>query len=68
MEKGEKEAFPYPSIGHQAWNIPLATKFWIYFHLLSSLEKATWIIKGLYLKNIIFYSNLEKTCSHNLLW
>jgi hypothetical protein len=41
MEKGEKEAFPYPSIGHQAWNIPLATKFWIYLHLLSPFLKKT---------------------------
>jgi hypothetical protein len=82
VEKGEKEASPSPSIGlraleaspspsigHQAWNIPLATNLWIYLHLPSpSLEKATRIIRGLSWKNIIFDSNLERTCSHNLLW
>jgi hypothetical protein len=47
VEKGEKETSPSPSIGHQTWNIPLATKLWIYLHLPSpSLEKATRIIRG----------------------
>jgi len=69
VEKGEKEASPSPSIGHQAWNIPLATNLWIYLHLPSpSFEKATRIIGALSWKNIIFDSNLERTCSHNLLW
>jgi hypothetical protein len=48
--------------------LPLATKLWIYLHFLSpSLEKAIRIIGGFSSKNVIFYSNLERTYSHNLL-
>jgi hypothetical protein len=82
VEKGEKVASPSPSIdlraletslspsiGHQAWNIPLAIKLWIHLHLPSpSFEKAIRIIRGFFLKNVIFDSNIEKTYSHNLLW
>jgi len=73
MEKNEKEASPFPSISLRALELllrlPLATKFWIYLHLPSpSLEKATWIIRDFSLKNVIFKSNFERTCSHNLLW
>ncbi len=72
VEKGEKEASLSPSIGLRALELfllfPLATKLWIYFHLPSpSLEKVTRIIGGFSLKNVIFDSNLERTCSHNLL-
>jgi hypothetical protein len=79
MEKNEKEASPSPSISLRALErlralelllrLPLATKLWIYLHLPSpSLEKATWIIGDFSLKNVIFNSNFERTCSHNLLW
>jgi len=73
MEKNEKEASPSPSISLRALELllrlPLATKLWIYLHLPSPfLEKATWIIGDFSLKNVIFNSNFERTCSHNLLW
>jgi hypothetical protein len=37
MGRSEKVFFPLPSIGHQAWNIPLATKHGT-FHWPPSME------------------------------
>jgi len=28
VKRGEKDASPFPSKGHQTWNLPKATKHW----------------------------------------
>jgi hypothetical protein len=60
-----KETSPSPSIGHQAWNIPFATKFWIYLHLpCPSLEKADLDHGELSLCPDIIFNSILNTYSH----